>query len=100
MDDGVIAVHTSNRYLDLVPVVLKVAQHYNLENVVVRSKKSQELAIAWADWILLTRNERFLRKDAFRERDEEEEEITRFTAVDDSVPLWTDQYNNLFQILR
>ncbi len=99
-DDGVIAVHTSNRYLDLVPVVLKVAQHYNLENVVVRSKKSRELAIAWADWILLTRYERFLRKDAFRERDEEEEEITRFTPVDDSVPLWTDQYNNLFQILR
>ncbi len=98
-EDGVIAVHTSNRYLDLIPVVLRLAQHYNLENVVVRNRRAKELVIAPSDWVLLARNERFLQNDAFKERNESDEQVRRFN-VDESVPLWTDQYNNLFQLIR
>ena len=96
--DGVIAVHTSNRYLNLVPVVLRVAQHYNLKNAVVHSRRAKELAIAWSDWIVLTKNEPFLQKDSFKQR-YKDEEVYPFSPVDNTVPLWTDQYNNLFHTI-
>ena len=96
--DGVIAVHTSNRYLNLVPVVLRVAQHYNLKNVVVHSARTNELAVAPSDWIVLTKNEQFLQKESFSQQDEDER-IDQSISVDDTVPLWTDQYNNLFQTI-
>jgi len=95
--DGVIAVHTSNRYLDLIPVVLRVAKAYDLENVVVHSKRTNQLAVAPSDWIVLTKNERLLEKDEFRTRFEDEK-VGRI-SVDATVPLWTDKYNNLFQTI-
>jgi hypothetical protein len=97
--EGVIAVHTSNRYLDLVPVVLKVAQYYNLKNLLIRTTKRSE-AVAPSDWILLTQNEQFLRDVAFKQQYAADEESYEFVPVDDNVPLWTDQYNNLFQTIR
>ena len=91
--DGVIAVHVSSRYVDLKPVVLRIGRHYHLKNALVHSVKVDKLATAPCDWILLTKNERFLRKDAIAE-------VSQFMAADDAFPLWTDQYNNLFQILH
>lgn len=99
-DEGVIAIHTSNRYLDLAPVVLKVAQYYNLKNLLIRSTKKTEEVVAPSDWILLTENEHFLLDVAFKQHYEEYQESCRSMPVDDTVPLWTDQYNNLFQTIR
>lgn len=96
---GVIAVHTSNRYLDLVPVVLRAGQQYNLENAVVHSGRTNALAVAPSDWVVLSKNERFLQNDCFRQQ-HDDEKIERFISVDETIPLWTDQYNNLFRTLR
>jgi hypothetical protein len=89
---GVIAVHISNRYLYLAPVVKGLAEHFGLDTVRIDTPSDESRAINHCDWMLLTDNRDFLR--AVKPSPPKE-------AGDDfTVPLWTDQYNNLFQILR
>jgi hypothetical protein len=90
--DGVIAVHVTNSYLYLTPVVRGLAEEHGWEIVrVYIPSDGKELAYR-SDWMLLTRNEKFLR--AVKPSPPPEDMQDNF-----SVPLWTDQYNNLFQIL-
>jgi SAM-dependent methyltransferase len=91
--DGVIAVHVSSRYVDLVPVVMGLARHFGLTDLVIRSGEEKALSIIPADWMLLTTNEQFLSHEAISE-------VGQLTAETDELPLWTDQYNNLFSVLR
>jgi SAM-dependent methyltransferase len=92
--DGVIAVHISNRYLDLRPVVLGAAEHFGLKIAVVDSEAHAARKIYACTWVLLTRNGDFLeREDVAAEIDEEE-----LAGVEPL--LWTDDYSNLFQIVK
>lgn len=89
--DGVIAVHVSNQYLRLAPVVCTLAAKHGLSVIHVATDGDAGLLTYGSNWALLTRNERFLKEvKAEPEGDEED-----FTA-----PLWTDNFNNLFQILK
>jgi SAM-dependent methyltransferase len=91
--DGVLAIHTSNTYLDLNPIVKLLADNAGVESRLISNNDDQRKLIDAADWMLLTRNQDFLLK-----LDE--------TVLQDSIDmppklrLWTDDYNNLFQILR
>jgi SAM-dependent methyltransferase len=90
---GVLAVHTSNTYLDLAPVVKLLADDAGcLERLISNSDEERKLIDA-SDWVLVTRNKRFI------------DELDNSVVADEiKVPpklrLWTDDYNNLFQILR
>jgi hypothetical protein len=91
--EGVLAIHTSNTYLDLNPVVKLLADDAGVESRLISNNDDQHKLIDAADWMLLTRNQDFLLK-----LDE--------TVLQDSIDIppklrvWTDDYNNLFQILR
>jgi hypothetical protein len=91
--DGVLAIHTSNTYLDLNPVVKLLADDAGIESRLISNSDDERKLIDAADWMLLTRNQDFLLK-----LDE--------TVLQDSIDMppklrvWTDDYNNLFQILR
>ena len=88
---GVIAMHVTNRYLDLKPVVNAIAQ-------------SRGLAVAWiretyndgdtrSDWILLAKDKTLL----------DSPEILQSARVIPPTPdrrLWTDDFNNLLQALQ
>jgi hypothetical protein len=95
--NGVIAFHISNKYLRLAPVVRSLAEHAGMQAVWICDepvgKQDRELCSA-SDWMLLTRNVEFLR--AIPARPPLGAEANSFLTV----PLWTDQYSNLFQILR
>jgi protein-L-isoaspartate O-methyltransferase len=93
--DGVIVVHVSNRHLRLEPVVLRQAEHLRMHCVQVATPGDRERALVTSKWMLMTSNEHFLSRpdvaavaQAFGRRPGAE------------FPLWTDQYNNLFQILN
>jgi hypothetical protein len=89
--DGVIAVHVSNRYLKLAPVVYGQAEDYGLQVLrVCTGGDAGQLAYP-ANWMLLTRNERFLREVKAEPPDDDDEF---------EVPRWTDDYNNIFQLLK
>jgi hypothetical protein len=89
---GALAVHLSNRYLDLEPVVRGAAQHFGIPAVYVRSLPDPRFSISGADWIILTRNEPLLA------------DLAPFAALP-ATPikpaiLWTDTDSNLFDVLQ
>lgn len=89
--DGIIAVHVSNRALDLRRVAWTLADYYHLETVQIVNESDS--AVYNSDWILVTSSKRFMR-DA---------QIVRATIArpqTEPLRLWTDDYYNLFQILR
>jgi hypothetical protein len=92
VDNGVIAVHVSNKYLRLAPVVRRLAEDCGLKITRISGEKDEDRLLSSNDWVLMTRNEAFLKAHPPK---------PAFSADDGQrVPLWTDQYSNLFQILN
>jgi hypothetical protein len=90
--DGVIAFHTTNRFLRLGPVVKRIAQELGL-NVMLVDDDAKDSDLSSTDWVLVTRNKALL----------EDPEIAPYASdIDDipGLPVWTDDFNNLFQILK
>ena len=93
--DGVIAFHITNRFLDLPPVVRRIADELGLKSVIVSDEPSdrQDRFLSSSDWVLVSRSDAMLQKAA----------IKAVAQPVDSKPqwrLWTDNFNNLFQILK
>jgi hypothetical protein len=92
--DGVIAVHLSNRHLNLEPVVFRLAEEAQLECVQINNRKDRKRAVFAAKWVLLSNNQGFLGRPQIQRG------VGRIQqSPDPQFPLWTDQYNNLIQIL-
>ena len=88
---GVIAFHVSNRFLDLKPVLLAIAEKQKLEYAYLH--ESGENGGTTSDWVILTRYKPFILKPEIVE------------ATEPVVPrpdwrLWTDDYNNLVQVFK
>jgi hypothetical protein len=89
---GILAIHISNRYLDLKPVVCGLADYLGLTVAKVWNNADYDAGISAADWMLLTRNEDFIRKlKAGSDAD---------FKFDRPALLWTDDFSDLFSILR
>jgi SAM-dependent methyltransferase len=90
---GVLAVHISNRYLDLVPVVQQAARRLSLELRQVDSDDDDDAGVYRSDWLLLSASpaafEGPLLKGAAQRIDAEAR-----------VGLWTDDYSDLYRILK
>ncbi len=91
-DGGVLAVHISNQYLDLRPVLWRQAQEYGLTFAYFHASNDPPFN-GMSDWVLLTRNKEVLTAPAIAEATVPHSEFT-------PPPLWTDDYSNLFQVLR
>ncbi len=90
---GVIAVHISNRHLDLNPVVAAIAAHYNLSLLRVEGEEKDEIADADSEWLLLTKNND-LAEWIVATGDGELVDVDQAEKT-----LWTDDYSSLWQIL-
>ncbi|HPA17602.1 MAG TPA: fused MFS/spermidine synthase [Verrucomicrobiae bacterium] len=93
---GVIAVHISNRFLDLRPVVANVASHFKLNSATISTWEDED--VEWWDyestWVLLTRDDKFMNLPTIR---------AAASKPDDKpprIPLWTDDWASLFPILE
>jgi SAM-dependent methyltransferase len=90
--DGVIAFHVTNRFLRLSPVVKQIADEQNLRTALVVDD-AEETDYSRTDWVLVTRNDKLLA----------DKDIGKATSPIDPIPglaVWTDDYNNLFRILK
>jgi hypothetical protein len=90
--DGVLAIHATNKYLDLVPVLAEQCRFFNLNCGEAADVPTNPLYMP-SDWVLLARNDHVLGVPA----------ISKHLLPIDSlkrVRLWTDDDSNLFQILR
>jgi SAM-dependent methyltransferase len=91
--DGILAVHVSNRYLDLVPVVQEAAHHYSLEARQVENEDDDDAGVYRSDWILLSASPKVFESELLKDAGEEIDDDSR-------VGLWTDDYSNLYRILK
>ncbi|WP_254513200.1 fused MFS/spermidine synthase [Anatilimnocola floriformis] len=93
---GILAIHISNRHLNLAPVCAALARKYELTpiNISVEGSDIDSDAFTGSDWVLLTQNTEFLTQDIVLA-------VSRSLAVEqqDEV-LWTDQHSSLLPILK
>jgi hypothetical protein len=91
--DGVIAVHISNRYLDLRPVVDKLAAHFGMTALSISDDDEPNWWVYATTWILVTANKSFTQIEALSER-------VDAPAGNKDVPLWTDDYASVYSIMK
>ena len=92
--DGVLAVHTSNRYLNLRPVVERLAQEYGLGVLTISDDDEHDWWVYRTTWILVTKNRAFLGLPDIAGVGEPPEDTPA------RKPLWTDDYASVFQVMR
>jgi DNA-binding transcriptional regulator LsrR (DeoR family) len=94
--DGIVAFHVSNRFLDLIPVVARLAKEHGAHAVLVRDDpdEDEDHKRSRSDWVLVSRDAAALKREAMVEREA--------TEIEDRPELrtWTDDYSNLIQILK
>jgi MFS family permease len=94
--DGIVAFHVSNRFLDLIPVVARIAREQGAHAVLVRDDPEDEdnSLRSRTDWVLVSRDEKALQAGNI---------VEGGGAPAEDRPewrTWTDDYSNLVQILK
>jgi hypothetical protein len=92
--DGIVAFHVSNRFLNLVPVVARLAREHGVHVTLVADQGKDEEDKTTSDWVLISRSKAALEAEEIR-------------AVSPEAPEeqpgwrpWTDDYSNLVQIFK
>ena len=100
--DGAIVVHISNQYLDLEPIVLRVAEHFALQAAILhdedhewddQDEEGETVHAYGSDWVVLTKNQAFLKLPAMAGA------TTEPRSHSPAIKMWTDDESNLFRIL-
>jgi SAM-dependent methyltransferase len=89
---GVIAFHVTNRFLRLAPVVKRLADDQGLHTLLIIDD-AEKSDLSKTDWVLVSRDAALLKR----------KEIAEGADAIDEIPglrVWTDDFNNLFQILK
>jgi hypothetical protein len=94
--EGIVAFHVSNRFLDLVPVVARIASEQGAHAVLVEDDPDEDdvTARSRSDWVLVSRSDAALEAKAI---------VARGGVPAEDQPAWrtwTDDYSNLIQILK
>lgn len=89
--NGAIAVHVTNGYLRLEPVVRRLAEDCGMKVTRLCAPADASKMVDDSHWVVVTNNEDFLSSHPSRPPSMPENEVR--------VPLWTDRYSNLFQLL-
>jgi hypothetical protein len=91
---GILAVHVSNRYLDLVPVVSRNARDFARTPIDVNDQDEDEDYFSNSDWVLVASDAAIFRDRAFKSSSVQPAEYRP------NLRPWTDDYSNLFQLLK
>jgi hypothetical protein len=95
--NGVIVFQATNRYIDLMPVVKRLASEFGMEAVLVSDVPSftsgPEYWLSATDQILVTRDKALLQADSLR---------YVVTPIEDRarLPTFTDAHHNMFRVLK
>jgi hypothetical protein len=84
--------HVSNRYLDLLPVVAKLAQALQWQSLVVDADRRGDWSAA-SLWVLLSADANALRIDTVGVK-------TSPFATEQTGPLWTDEFTSLWGLVE
>lgn len=93
--DGVLAVHVSNRYLNLFPVVRASAERYGYTMAYVEDTEDWRIGDASSDWLILGRGDTLAERAPRVLRRAQDSILLRLPAVE-----WTDEFANLLSVMR
>lgn len=91
--DGIVAVHISNLYLNLTPVLRGLAETGRLVGLSVQNEEDEPHRVDASDWVLLSRTDRVLGNPVLLAVASEEWERT-------SPIYWTDDFTSLASVLK
>jgi spermidine synthase len=89
--DGVLALHITNRYLQLLPVVAQLADELKLRSLVVNVDEAGEWSRA-SLWVLLSKSEAAVKLEVPPD--------DTFALDEFRGPLWTDQFTSLWGLVQ
>jgi hypothetical protein len=89
---GVLAVHISNKYLNLRPVVKQAAAVYGREARIVHSDEIEDIGVYNSDWVLVAQDPKFFDAESLSTAAEKVETTP--------IRMWTDDFTDLYQILK
>jgi hypothetical protein len=89
-EDGILAVHVSNRYLDLTPVVRGLAAEQGKKVLTIEADDDDQRALDRSTWMLVTGNADFI--DAVK--------VYADPDSQDRTIVWTDAFSSLLQVLK
>jgi SAM-dependent methyltransferase len=93
--DGIVAFHVSNRFLDLIPVVARIAKEQGAHASLVRDDPDEDDNLrSRTDWVLVSRDSKALQARQIVEGGGKPAEDRPDWRT------WTDDYSNLVQILK
>jgi SAM-dependent methyltransferase len=95
-DDGIVAFHVSNRFLQLIPVVARIAKENGARAVLIRDDPDddEDTRRSRTDWVLVSKDPKALaRPEIVSAGAEPPEQRPEWRT-------WTDDYSNLVQILK
>lgn len=85
--EGILAMHISNRYVDLIPIMKGLAEYYSYDLYIIGSSKNKKEGTEEAEWAILTKNPQFKTFLKPQQR-------TKKTL------LWTDDKSSILPILK
>ena len=89
--DGILALHVTNRFIDLLPIVQRLAEATGLNAIYIENASSSSRSVSLSDWVLLTRNQEFLDLEIVVKEEKD---------MPAAGPLWTDDFSSLFGIVE
>ena len=89
-ESGIIAVHTSNRYLDLPPIVMRIALALGLNATVIQDEGGGPGASS-SQWVLLTPDGSIFASSVFKDANS--------WLPEPSEVLWTDDFTSILHVL-
>lgn len=91
--DGVLLIHISNKYVNLAPVLAKLADEIGLAGRLCDDEEDDEIGKFGTTWALLARNETdfggLSRSDAWKK-----------IASQETVNVWTDDFSNILSVFK
>jgi spermidine synthase len=93
--DGVLAIHITNRYLALAPVVKQLADELGYASALIAHEPSdsEPWSTARSEWVLVTRDIAFLNTPEIADH-----RVAIQTR--NALRIWTDDFHNLFEVLK
>ena len=89
---GVMALHITNRFVDLKPVIQGAAEEFDLQHALIHDLPN-DTSMQESTWLLLSTSESIFNEPPFS--------LVRSKAMDGVEPLlWTDDFSNLFSVVK
>ncbi|HET9023669.1 MAG TPA: fused MFS/spermidine synthase [Burkholderiaceae bacterium] len=90
--EGILAIHISNRFLDLKPVLANIAHSLGLTIRLVSDSPTGRGSASMTDWVLITRTDAAFAHELL--------DVAQPIEPNPALSLWTDQFNNLIDVLK